>query len=159
MSAPGPAGSDSEVPPTRRQWRQTHPSPPAPRRARADDLVFAVSSWLLPLAATGMFLSAVGGRRTSLLPEQSAVAVMICGLVVGVVMLVVIARSAVRRARAPLSVLGVVVLGVVAALSIAIVVSRNEGEISSPITAMIVVAAAAVCLSVVAVVIDGTLRR
>lgn len=144
MSAPGPAGSDSELPPTRRQWRQTHPFPPAPRRARADDLVFAVASWLLPLAATAMFLGAVGGRRTSLVPEQSAVAVMICATVVGVVMLVVIARSAVRRARAPVSVLGVVVLGVDAALSIAIVVSRNEGEMSSPITAMIVVAAATV---------------
>jgi hypothetical protein len=132
-------GGDGDL--SRREWRDKN-KPPISR----GDPVFDLASWLIPIASVGMFFAGSGGKsnRFHLTPDQSAVLVVICAAVIGVLLVAVTVRLLFKRGRAPLSVSGAVFVIIVSLLSMTVVLARNEGVLSTPIVVMF--ATNALCL-------------
>lgn len=133
--------TDEDADLSRREWRDRHK--PAIRRG---DPVFNLASWLIPVASLAMFPASLGGKssRFRAAPDESAVLVILCATVIGVLLVAVSVRLIFKRGHAPLSVAGAVFVIVVSLLSMVVVLARNEGVLSTPILVMF--ATNAVCL-------------
>lgn len=130
---PRGAVTDDEADLSRREWREKY-NPPITR----GDPVFNLASWLIPVASLAMFAASLGGRstRTRLTPDESAVLVVICAAVIGILLIAVTLRLVIKRGHAPLSVSGALFVVAVSLLSMVIVLARNDGVLSTPVLVM-----------------------
>jgi hypothetical protein len=156
--------TDDSAPPTRRRWREEHR--PIVRHwrhgfftaFRRGDPVFVIAAYLLAAAHAAMFASAVGGRgRFRITSDESAIAIASCAALISVTLLAVAIRLPFAKTTAPLSGTGVIFSACWSAVSMAIVIARAEGVLSSAVWTMF--GSLAVSAIVAAVTVPLAFRR
>ncbi|MCW3494702.1 hypothetical protein [Microbacterium sp. SSM24] len=148
--------TDEDAPLSRREWRDKH-KPPILR----GDPVFNLASWLIPIASVAMFPASLGGRssRFRATPDESAVWVVMCAAVIGVLLVAITVRLVLKRGQPPLSFAGAVFVVVVSLLSMVVVLARNEGVFSTPILVMFSTNAVCLIAGFVALAVSAVRRR
>lgn len=142
----GPAGDPSAT--DRRTWRRIHN--PVVKRG---DPIFNLAEGTLPIASIAMLVSSLGvSKRGPASPEVSAVFMVASASVIGVVLLAVAVRLAIKPAAAPFSAPGAITLICISALSPVILWARNEGVLTPFVVAAAVANILCLLIGVLALV-------
>lgn len=119
--------------------------------ALADDAV-------IPLSLIMFGLSWGSSRGDHFTPDDSAWWIVGCSALMVIALAVIMVRLIVARDYAPLSVSGTVFVTAIGALSMLIVVARNEGVVSTPIAVMFFSNAACLVVGGAAVAVAAARR-